>query len=247
MLKIILGYFLSFIGFVFLLLFLMMALFDAKTNSEIITYLVISLPFGYMVYKGIKLIRKNVKGRMPAPITAIDPSEILVEFEISGRPWEAFQEDKCSPTKNLVLSIISSLVIGGVSYFFLTYSLQHEGADYPELISGITTTILVVFLYYLYNKMRYQVYGRLNKLTHCKVIISRTHIDFGGELIPLNYDDFFVTAAKISQDDFYNKLIIHRDNYNRRKFLINILVVPFPDNKMEEIKAITENLKDRIG
>lgn len=230
------------VGTILFLILLIYSFFQATSTAEVVVLIVFMIPFALLSYWGIRIIFKRNKELRKLIPTEILESQILLSWEISGKDWETYKEYKCSPRVTMIYSFAMSLFVFSFLFLLLNSRLASEGVENSMLVSAIISIITFCFVYYLTNKYRYNVYGRLYNLKTGTCKISYEYVDFCGKLLPLNAESKRVTNVRIYQMAKFNLMNIHTYKFGAASFF-DIIGLPIPFEKIAEAEQIINQLK----
>lgn len=242
MLKSFFGWLMAIVGSLIFFILLIYSIFQAESAAEIIVLIVFMLPIAFITYWGIKIILKRQKEIRKLIPTEIDDSKIIISWEISGKDWETYKDYKCSPRVTMMYSMAMALFVLVLTFFLLIGRLEHEGVENPVIVSAIISILTFCVVYYLTNKYRYNVYGRLYNLNKGTCKISYEYVDFCGKLLPLNAESKRVTNVRIYQMAKFNLMNIHTYKIGAASFF-DIIGIPIPFEKIAEAESLIKEIK----
>jgi len=244
--KLIWGIFLTILGIIFTLLLLSAAFTQPTDLFTTLVILILFVPTGIaLIYKGIsKIIHYR---QVSSPVIPVFTDEtILAKWEITGREWERFKEQKCTPEAinraSTLYTIFFGLGIGG----FMMIVFHDQPIEILLSIGAVFALIGAAVSFYFIRKTEFNKYGFANEMKTGVLTLTHEFADFCGKIVPLNTEKRRVINLQLKENPGYSYLFFRISEYKwwSRNFVF--YEYPIPENKLEEAKKLVDNLKFEV-
>lgn len=240
--KLVWGILLTILGIIWTLLLLSAAFTEPFDLFATIVILVLFVPTGIaLVYKGIsKIIHYR---QVSSPVIPVFTDEtILAKWEITGREWERFKEQKCTPEAINRASILNTIFFGVGIGGFMMIVFHDQPIEILLSIGALFAFIGAAVSFYFIRKTEFNKYGFANDLKTGVLTLTHEFADFCGKIVPLNTEKRRVIKVQLMENPGYSYLFFRISEYKwwNRNFVY--YEYPIPENKLEEAQKLVDNL-----
>jgi hypothetical protein len=214
----------------------------AKQQSNILLVLFFLTPALLIFYWGIKILRNGIQKKLENRIKEIPEQDIIIAWEISGREWDRFKEDKCSPTSIKRTTYRNTLLIGLAAWALLYFGFAYQENPDALIYSLVLGVIASIVAYYITLKTKNKYYGNLYNLPKCHCEVSNEWVNFCRTMIPTNTEGYYLDNIVIHQKGEYNAVYFHIATFSRYSFN-NIIEIPIPNDKIPLAKEAISQIQ----
>lgn len=236
--KLIWGILLTILGIIWTLLLLSAAFTEPFDLFASIVILLLFVPTGIaLVYSGIsKIIHYR---QVSSPIIPVFTDEtILAKWEITGREWERFKEQKCTPEAINRASALYTVFLGVGIGGFMMIVFHDQPIEILLSIGAVFALIGAAVSFYFIRKTEFNKYGFANDLKTGVITLTHEFADFCGSIIPLNTDSRQVIKVQLVEKMGITTLFFRVKKYSWFDINYFFYEFPVPDSNLEDARKL---------
>jgi len=201
------------LGIIWTVVLLSAAFTEPTDLFTTIVIFVLFVPTGVaLIYKGISKIIHYRQVSSP-DIAVFNDETILAKWEITGREWERFKEQKCTPEAINRASALYTVFVGLGAGGFMMLVFHDQPLEILLSTGAIFAFIGAAVSFYFIRKTEFNKYGFANDMKTGVLTLTHEFADFCGKIVPLNTSKRWVIKVQLMENPGYSYLFFRISEY----------------------------------